>query len=640
MRLQAKSRNIVPFIEGVVVSCTAFAQRKGLKLQFRSESESVPVCFEPDKLEKVLFNLLSNASKFTPRGGSIDVMLSEMPATEEMTEGAVRLRITDTGRGIPQEELPHIFDRFRQVDGSNTREHEGTGIGLALARELILLHRGTIDVESGVGAGTTFTIVLPKGVSHLESTEITDGKLSDEIDVDEAQRAKLASAAFEFVHDDEKAVQTVRSSADDAPCILVVDDNKDVREYVADLLDDTYRVETAADGREGLETAQDLIPDLIISDVMMPRMDGNELCRHVKSSPALNHIPVILLTARATHELKIEGLEVGADDYVPKPFSARELKVRIRNLLKLRSQERELKMFNEQLEQKVQQQFALLVRQRQRYENNLVAAKERAEASERLKSSILHNLSHEFRTPLAAIMGYSGILREEAPDDLHEFVSRIECGSQRLSNTLEALLEFSALEADVLEADAEPIEVVAASRAALEEVSSAAREKGLRAEVRASGGDEMWVYADRDAVRRILRNVLDNAVKFTSDGEIVVDVVESEDEVHVRIRDTGIGIEPDFMPHMFDAFEQESDGLSRAFEGVGLGLTIAQRLVDLTGGRIYVESEKGRGTVVTVAFSCRRPGGDSAAYRPQEGAGNLPSLDRIAAQLNPSLEHL
>ncbi len=338
---------------------------------------------------------------------------------------------------------------------------------------------------------------------------------------------------------------------------------------------------------------------------MMPNVDGNAFCRAVKSSPELYHVPVILLTARATHELKMEGLEVGADDYIPKPFNVHELKVRIRNLLRLRHQEKELKELNDHLEAKVQEQFQELVRERRRYEEELIASKERAEASDRLKSAILNNLSHEFRTPLTAILGFNEILSMETGGELQEFTDEIDRGSRRLLRTLDSLLQLSRIEAEDLGGRTERVDLVVAAGTIAERYGAPAAEKGLELRVEPAGSP-VAVELDPSALEEVLENLIDNAVKFTKEGEVRVEIGQENGTAVVRVADTGVGIGADFLPQIYDAFKQESDDLNRAFEGVGLGLTIAKRLTELMDGTIEVASVPGEGTTFTLRFPSAR----------------------------------
>ncbi|MCH8961639.1 MAG: response regulator, partial [Bacteroidetes bacterium] len=461
MQLQARRANLMPFLKGIVLSFSSMAERKQITFELHTEAERLDLYFDPDKLEKVFYNLLSNAFKFTPEHGAISVHVGVVAGKDQ-----VEIRVCDTGRGIPKKDLPYIFDRFHQVDGSNTREHEGTGIGLALVKELILLHHGTITAESEPGVGTVFILVLPKGKAHLRQDQIVTAVEAAASSDLHGSLAELASADLNFIHSDDRNdfVASVASVPDDAPLVLVVEDNKDVREYIGGILGLQYRIALAVDGQDGLEQARALHPDLILSDVMMPKIDGNELCRRLKADEVLKHIPVILLTGRATHESKMAGLEVGADDFMAKPFNARELFVRVRNLLTLRKYGKQLRLLNENLEQRVQEQLDLILAERQKYEHELVEARDRAEASSRLKSGILDNINHEFRTPLAMILGNAQILIDEAPEALHEFATAIDEGGQRLMKTLKAVIDLSNIEAMEVERGAKPLDLVQETR--------------------------------------------------------------------------------------------------------------------------------------------------------------------------------
>ncbi|RPI66878.1 MAG: response regulator, partial [Ignavibacteriales bacterium] len=308
--------------------------------------------FDKEKMMKILTNLLSNAFKFTPEEGMIMVSVRECHAEfisassinmeipkqvrDDTMKGFVEIKVRDTGIGIPQEELPKLFDRFYQVDSSFTKEHEGTGIGLALTKELVELHYGNIkvqskkaDPENGGTGFTEFMVELPLGREHLKDEDIIESEIKSDVS--------------EILLEDEKYfmqkdVQEELSGALTANknIILVVEDNYDMREYIKDSLSGSYVVEEAVNGEQGVRKAEKIIPDLIISDMMMPKMDGNELVRILKNNEKTSHIPIILLTARLGQESKIEGLETGADDYLTKPFDLKELQARIENLIKIR----------------------------------------------------------------------------------------------------------------------------------------------------------------------------------------------------------------------------------------------------------------------------------------------------------------
>jgi signal transduction histidine kinase/ligand-binding sensor domain-containing protein/CheY-like chemotaxis protein/AraC-like DNA-binding protein len=330
MKLQAAPANIVPVVRGLAQSFESSAGMRDITLTVDAEEEEIEVFFDREKLEKILTNLLSNAFKFTSDGGSVVCTVKRgsirSPAEERET---VIVSVSDTGIGIPADEIDRIFDRFHQVDASYTRKYEGSGIGLALTKELVDLHHGTIQAESVVGKGSTFTVLLPLGRTHLHDDEIAEGPVEHGI--------PGRTGEFSVDHVVEEEGETTTPHGDGAqPIVLIIEDNADVRAYIREYLASSYEVREARDGEEGINRAQETIPDLIISDVMMPKQDGYAVCRTLKTDERTCHIPVILLTAKAGSESKIEGLETGADDYLVKPFEPKELLARVKNLIELR----------------------------------------------------------------------------------------------------------------------------------------------------------------------------------------------------------------------------------------------------------------------------------------------------------------
>jgi signal transduction histidine kinase/ligand-binding sensor domain-containing protein/DNA-binding response OmpR family regulator len=324
MKLETREQDIVPLLKGLVLSFSSLADLKKIKLDFNTTQDGIDIYLDKDKIEKIINNILTNAFKFTPEGGKIEVSV-------EKKVNEVEIKISDNGIGIPEENMDKIFDRFYQVDGSHTREQEGTGIGLALTKELVELHKGKIEVESETGKGTTFIVRIPLGKEHLKPEEITEEKTEkkNQIPIDEPELIVETNNRKEKT-DIDVFLET------DKPLLLVVEDNSDVRKYIISHLEDNYRIQEAVDGEDGLKQAFNHIPDLIISDIMMPKMDGFELCNKLKTDERTSHIPIIMLTAKATSHDKISGYEIGADDYVMKPFDATELKVRVKNLIELR----------------------------------------------------------------------------------------------------------------------------------------------------------------------------------------------------------------------------------------------------------------------------------------------------------------
>ncbi|MFL6064025.1 MAG: ATP-binding protein, partial [Friedmanniella sp.] len=325
--------DLAQYTRELVAMFETAAERLGLTLTLDCPALPRPVYVDRDLWGKVVLNLLSNALKFTFEGG-ITVRLTDTAAGAELV-------VSDTGTGIPESELPHLFERFHRVSGARSRSHEGSGIGLALVSELVTLHGGNVSAASVLGEGTSFTVRLPFGAGHLPAEQIVaplDGKPTQ---VAAAAEGFLAEATHWITSELEAGPATDRPTSVPAgsdrvlPRILVVDDNADIREYIAGLLDGEYVVETAVDGLDGLERARSLPPDLVLTDVMMPRMDGFGLLRALQADPVTVGVPVVMLSARAGEDGTVEGLDAGADDYLIKPFTARELLARIRSNLEL-----------------------------------------------------------------------------------------------------------------------------------------------------------------------------------------------------------------------------------------------------------------------------------------------------------------
>jgi signal transduction histidine kinase/ligand-binding sensor domain-containing protein/DNA-binding response OmpR family regulator len=331
--LKVSSTDIAAFIRSIVMIFESLALSKGITLIINSSKDIINGFFDKEKLEKILINLISNSLKFTPGGGKVYVTLSEL-------SGKLIIKIKDTGIGIPEKEISRLFDRFYQVDNSHTREYSGTGIGLSLTKELVELHKGTISVESKFGEWTEFTIELPIGRKAYDDNqiiEITDKETNypDEkhLYIKEQIKADLAETLISSDVPDEPHSEV---DSDDKMILLIVEDNADVREYIKQFLKDEFIIEEASNGEQGIEKAMTIVPDLIISDIMMPKMDGYEMTRILKADVKTNHIPIIHLTAKSDRVSKFEGLEIGADDYLIKPFDNTELLIRIRNLINIR----------------------------------------------------------------------------------------------------------------------------------------------------------------------------------------------------------------------------------------------------------------------------------------------------------------
>ncbi len=317
MELYLCQGDLVAFLRGLLTSYEALAETKKINVRFTTERESFIMLFDHEKLENIFHNLLANAFKFTPEGGAVDLSVAFPEGGPH--PAAVVVTVADTGAGIPARHLAHVFDRFFQGDEVGG-EKGGSGVGLALVKELVELQRGEISVQSRVREGTTFTVTLP-----VESAEVvlTEGM------------EKEAPADLDWQTPGQIAADR-EDGNENGGIVLVIEDNPDMRAFIRTVLCKDYEVIEAGDGREGVEKAAEAIPDLIVSDLMLPKVDGYEMCRLLKNDQKTSHIPLILLTARAAAEDKLTGLRAGADDYLIKPFRSDELLARVHNLIAVR----------------------------------------------------------------------------------------------------------------------------------------------------------------------------------------------------------------------------------------------------------------------------------------------------------------
>jgi signal transduction histidine kinase/DNA-binding response OmpR family regulator len=338
LQLKLSVHDIVPFIKNIADAFEFHASQRNIQFSFNTTLESLPLVFDPEKLDKIIYNLLSNAFKYTSDGGKIELDLyqTQSEPDENGFVDFVVIKVSDNGIGISPSYLDKIFDVFYQVDDDGNKP-QGTGIGLALTKELVKLHKGKIAVKSEVGKGSLFVVFFPI-IPNIEDN------LSPSSHENEEKNYTSQHPNPNLLLED--TIQTHSTSIDTGenlqPLILIVDDNNDVRVYLRSNLEDTYQIMEAKNGAEGVARAIELVPDLIISDIMMPGIDGIELCRKLKTDEHTSHIPIILLTARQSDEYKIEGYETGADAYITKPFNTAILQSRIKNLLDSRQRLREL----------------------------------------------------------------------------------------------------------------------------------------------------------------------------------------------------------------------------------------------------------------------------------------------------------
>lgn len=321
--LQLSEQEFVGYLKNIIDSFGVLAKQKNIDLTFKAPQQAITCVFDDDKLEKVFFNLLSNAFKFTPQNETISIEVFKHT-------NALEVQVSDTGIGIPEESLPFIFNRFYQLDTSQTRAYEGSGIGLTLTKEFVELHEGSIEVNSVLDKGTSFLVKLPILTQSAALPLIASANAQNSANVE----SQLVSVDYP------KEFTTVNNTSKDK--VLVVEDNHELRKFICIELAPFYEVLEATNGAEGITMALDVVPDLIVSDIMMPKVDGFELLHTLRNNPLTSHISIIMLSAKASEESKIKGLKTGGDDYITKPFNAQELLLRIKNTLDRREKLRAL----------------------------------------------------------------------------------------------------------------------------------------------------------------------------------------------------------------------------------------------------------------------------------------------------------
>jgi signal transduction histidine kinase len=564
--------------------------KAGLRLTVQCRPLPQPVYVDRDMWEKVVLNLISNAFKFTLEG-EIAVRL------ESSHHGAMaKLTVHDTGTGIPLQEMPRLFERFHRVEGARGRTHEGTGIGLALVQELVKLHGGSIFVESELGSGSTFTVHVPFGTAHLPPDQV--GAVSTgastatraEAYVDEALGWLPANGQQKIADTSRPSYLAPVSLLDGGTKaslrgrVLLADDNADMRDYVSRLLSSHFEVAAVSDGKEALDHALNDPPDLILSDVMMPGLDGFALLKALRTEPSISTLPVILLSARAGEESRVEGIEAGADDYLVKPFTARELLARVTTHLAMSRLRRQAAERERELRQDAE------------------AAREQAtsavEALRRANSDLeqfAFSASHDLQEPLRMVSTFSQLLQMKYAGKLDQQADTIigHCveGATRMGRMIWDLLEYTRA-ASISETLPDRVSLEGALEEALRNLQASIEES--QASVTHDPLPDLEVEAVH--LQQIFQNLVSNAIKYRSaqPPRIHIGAVLTGGVWEFSVQDNGIGIEPRYKDQVFGLFKR-LHSRSR-YSGTGLGLAICKKLVERYGGRIWVESQLGAGS--------------------------------------------
>jgi PAS domain S-box-containing protein len=691
--------DLTAFTRELASAFRSACERAGLELNVHGSPLPEPVYVDRDMWEKIVLNLISNAFKFTLEG--------EIEVGVRAVGGRAELTVRDTGSGIPPEEIPRLFERFHRIEGTPRRTQEGSGIGLALVQELVRLHGGEVRVESELGRGTTFCVTLPFGKDHLPADRI--GARAS---------ASTAGGAASFV---EEALRWIPGAEDEAsppvdvipgsaagdsgvrPHVLLADDNSDMRNYILRLLSQENEVTAVADGLTALRVARRERPDLILTDVMMPGLDGFGLLRELRADPETRGLPIIMLSARAGEESRVEGMEAGADDYLVKPFSARELLARVSAHLQMARLRREsaeaLRESHARFEAVVnaapigiylvdgdlrirqvnptarpvfgeredligadlvevmhtlwQPNYADEVLTRFRhtlatgepyfeperieerrdrgvleyyewqvhrislpdgrygvvcYFNDVsrhVLARQALSEADRRKDEFLATLAHELRNPLAPIRNMLEVMKRAAGDGvlLEQARATMDRQVSHMVRLIDDLLDVSRISRGKVELKRERVELASVVYQAVE--ASRPLAQRARHELNVTLPPEP-IYLNADPVRlaQVFGNLLNNACNYSEPGgRIWLTAERRGGDAIVKVKDTGVGIPPDQLEGIFEMFAQVDRSLERSRGGLGIGLTLVKRLVEMHEGAVTAYSEgPDRGSEFTVCL--------------------------------------
>lgn len=554
LRLNLDDMDIRSVAAAVYENSSPAAHAKDIDFRFDTEPSERKIFGDAHRLEIVLTNLVSNALKFTPRHGTIEIRVRDL-------EDAVQIEIEDNGPGIPVEDLPKIFERFFQVNPADRRREGGVGIGLALAKELVELHGGSVDVASEPGQFTRFVVMLPFGRDHIRPEVVerrrqfgpaSERRRVEDQQIPVVQDGGLTDAAEGAAHEVEELVLI----GGRRPRIVLAEDNPEVRNFVRGLLETQFDVRTAGDGEEAWEEIQHDPPDLVVSDVMMPAMSGTELCGAIKNDARLRSIPVILLTAKVGSEATLEAYAHGADDFVAKPFHPRVLIARIRAQIRLRA-------------------FALQLAQQEKLA---------------VVGTLAAGILHEVRNPVNAILNASRVLSEGStqPKVERQLLEVITDGANRIDE-ITAALDTHARPAESGETGVSDV------GESLEATLRLLRYRMAGVTVHRDYRTGRLANAPAGQVSQVFLNLIDNALRVGAKN-LWLAVAEEHDRLVISVGDDGPGVPPEDADRIFDPFfSNREDG-----SGTGLGLSLSRGMVEEAGGSLRVEERPGGGAVFIV----------------------------------------
>jgi signal transduction histidine kinase len=623
MEVKREPLEMNAFVRGLMNAAQQMADAKGLKLQTTVQPDLGPVLVDSNKLEKTVLNLVFNALKFTPRGGSVSLRV-------ERQGEQLALTVEDTGVGISEKNLPHVFDRFWQADNSSKRKFQGVGIGLSLVKELTEVQGGSVSVKSQEGKGTTFTVNLPylkaDGVpqpgTKNESTEATPAESAPAVSLPTSESAVSQSdewlaglyrraELFPSVTTPNEPTQTIKvpGNGGSQPHLLVADDEPDMLRFLNSQLETHYQVIQAVDGQQAVEKATAQLPDVILLDMNMPEKDGLQVCRELRAQASTQEIPIIMLTARADEQTKLDALSAGADDFLCKPFSTSELHVRVKNLVESHDYKQKLAKQNQAL--------ATIINQLKETETILVQSEKMASLG-RMSAGIMHEINNPLNyatTGLYTLRNKTRFLTPEHQAEYTEVLLEVEEGITRVKHIVTDLKSFTHPDTERVD----DVEVAPIMTSALRFLSSEWKDKVL---VEQKISEDLVIQGNRNKILQVFVNILQNSLdairrKQFKPGEQPAVSIEGRVEngtTILVIRDNGEGMDTKTVGKVFDPFFTTKD----VGEGMGLGLTICYRIIQEYGGRVTVNSEIGKYCEFRIEFPNHETNGNEARLSPAE----------------------
>jgi signal transduction histidine kinase len=597
LRLRVDEHEMVVYLEGLVQQIRPLAERKRLRVTFEADVDRCLAWVDLERLERVFINLLSNAAKFTPEGGRIDVLLKDEGESFLVT-------VRDTGPGFPSELASRVFDRFFQVDMSATRRHSGTGIGLALTKQLVELHGGETWAESAPGEGARFFVRLFKAKEHLNPAAldrrqrprpVLDGRRESDRGLGDWSLEQAAGEEYRLLDiqhaTDRRIVERDPDEDQRAYSVLVVEDTPEVIKVVHLTLRHEAKILAAEDGHKGLELAQEHKPDLIITDLMMPGLDGLELTRRLRQDERTRHIPVVMLTARGDLEDRVAGLETGVNAYLTKPFSPRELLTTVRNLLEIQETTADL-MLSQTMDslEVIAGGLAHEINNPLNYVKNALALIKTD--TEKVRVLVAQARERELSDAELASL-------ERLRGRVDKMFTTAEAGMERIGQTVETMRSYAR------EGFARTLREHDAYAAVRDVIAVIVPSTGRNVAVECDLTGEGVVTCVPEELHQVLGNLVQNAVEAAPDdgtGHVLVRGSREGDEVVLSFKDNGPGMSAEVRERIFTPFfTTKAPG-----RGMGIGLTIVWRVVRSLGGSIKVESQPGQGAELIVRLPAAR----------------------------------